>query len=98
MAVTEQLYAVPLLRPVTLIGLAAPVAVRVAPPPVQDTVYPVIGEPPSEAGAVKAIEALPLPAVAVPMVGAPGAPRGVALTADDAAPAPAELVAATVQL
>jgi hypothetical protein len=34
--------------------------------------YPVIGEPPSEPGAVKAIEALPLPAVAVPMVGAPG--------------------------
>jgi hypothetical protein len=71
-AVTEQLYAVPLLSPVTVIGLEAPVAVRVVPPPVHDAVYPLIAAPPSDQGAVKATVALPLPAVAVPMVGAPG--------------------------
>ena len=75
-----------------------PVAVRVVPPPVQEAVKPVIGEPPSDEGAVKATEALPLPAVTVPIVGAPGVPRGVALTPAEAVPAPAELVAATVQL
>ena len=32
-----------------------------------------MGEPPFEAGAVKGTDALPSPAVAVPMVGAPGA-------------------------
>jgi len=71
-AVTEQLYAVPLLSPVMVIGLEAPVAVRVVPPPVHDAVYPLIAAPPSDEGAVKATVALPLPAVAVPMVGAPG--------------------------
>jgi hypothetical protein len=36
------------------------------------TVYEVIDAPPFEAGAVNETEALALPAVAVPMVGAPG--------------------------
>lgn len=79
-------------------GLVVPLAVRVAPPPVQDTVYEVMAEPPLEAGAVKAIEALALPAAAVPMVSAPGTPRGVALTLAEALPAPEELVAVTEQL
>jgi hypothetical protein len=47
---------------------------------------------------VKAIEALALPAVAVPMVGAPGIPSGVALALAEALPAPEELVAVTEQL
>lgn len=97
-AVTEQLYAVSLVRPVTLIGLAVPVPVRVAPPPMQDTVKEVIGEPPLAAGAVKAIDALPLPTVPAPMTGAPGTPRGAALTLPEAVPAPNELVATTEQL
>ena len=37
-AVTVQVYAVPLVRPVTASGLAAPEAVRVAPPPAQEAV------------------------------------------------------------
>ena len=43
--------------------------------------------------------ALPLPAVALPMVGAPGSPDGVMLfEAFDAAPSPAAFVALTVNV
>lgn len=87
-----------MVSPVTVSGLVAPLAVRVAPPPVQDAVYVVMADPPFEAGAVKAIDALALPAVPVPMVGAPGTPSGVALTLAEALPAPEELVAVTEQL
>jgi hypothetical protein len=71
-AVTLQLYAVPLVSDVTPIGLLPPVPVRVAPPPVHDTVYAVMLAPPFDDGAVNAILADAFPAVAVPMVGAPG--------------------------
>ncbi len=55
--------------------------------------------PPSEAGAVKATEADSLPGVAVPMVGAPGAPTGVTeFEAAEAAPVPTPLVAVTVKV
>ena len=55
--------------------------------------------PPSEAGAVKATEADPLPGVAVPMVGAPGTVAGVTeLEAAEAAPVPVPLVAVTVNV
>jgi hypothetical protein len=58
---------------VTLIGLAVAVPVRVVwPVAVQVAVYPVIVAPPFELGAVNAMEAEALPAVAVPIVGAPG--------------------------
>ena len=53
-----------------MIGLAAPVPV--APPGLAVTVYPVMLEPPLDAGAVNVIEACVSPAVAVPMEGAPG--------------------------
>lgn len=53
-------------------GLALPEPVAEAPLAVQVAVYEVIGEVPVELGAMKPIEALELPAVAVPMVGAPG--------------------------
>jgi hypothetical protein len=59
----------------------------------------VIGAPPSNAGAEKAMEAETLPRVAVTAVGASGAPAG--LTEPDAAdsgPKPTELVAATVKV
>lgn len=52
-----------------------------------------------EAGAVKLTVACPLPGVAVPMVGAPGAVAGVAaLEAADAGPVPIALVAVTVKV
>jgi hypothetical protein len=55
--------------------------------------------PPLEAGAVKETVAWPLPAVAVPMVGAPGTVAGVMLLdAAEAAPAPMLLVAVTVKV
>jgi hypothetical protein len=60
----------------------------------------VIGLPPLLAGAVKATVALALPAVAVPMVGAPGtvvADGVTLLDAAEAGPVPTELVAVTVK-
>jgi len=52
-----------------------------------------------DAGGVKATLACALPAVAVPMVGAPGTVAGVTLLeAADTSPAPAMLCAATVQV
>jgi hypothetical protein len=63
-------YAVPLLKPETVIGDELPVAV--APPGLAVTVYPVIAEPPFSAGAEKDTDAEPLPAVALTLVGASG--------------------------
>ena len=60
----------PLVSPVTVIGLAVPVAV--SPPGLDVTVYPVMAAPPLFVGAVKLTVACAMPAVAVPMVGAPG--------------------------
>ena len=58
-----------------------------------------IGLPPLEAGGVKATEAESLPAVAVPMVGAPGTVAGVAeLEAAEAGPVPTPLMAITVKV
>jgi hypothetical protein len=55
---------------VTVIGLVVPVPVN--PPGLEVAVYPVIAEPPLLAGAVNVTVACPFPAVAVPIVGAPG--------------------------
>ena len=57
-------------------------------------------DPPLSAGAVQVTEACALPAVAVPIVGAPGTVAGVTeLLADDAAlVVPAPLVAVTVKV
>jgi hypothetical protein len=67
---------VPTVNPVTVIGDPEPVAV--IPPELAVTVYPVIAEPPLSAGAVKVTVALALePAVAVPIVGAPGTVFGI---------------------
>lgn len=54
-AVTLNLYAVPLFRPVTVMGLAAAVAVIF--PGLDVTVYEIIGLPPFDAGGVKLIVA-----------------------------------------
>src|SRR5579872_4148095 len=69
-AVTVKVYAWPLVRPPTVIGLLAPDWWRL--PGVEVTVYEVMGAPPSEAGAVKLTVAWALPAVAEAPVGAPG--------------------------
>jgi len=51
------------------------------------------------AGAVKATDACSLPAIAVPMAGAPGTVKGVTeLEGAEAAPVPALLVAVTVKV
>ena len=69
-AVTVKVYAVPLVKPVTTIGDEAPVPVK--PPGVEVTVYPVIAEPPSDAGVVNATETCVFPLVAEPIIGASG--------------------------
>ena len=56
-----------------------------------------IAEPPLLAGAVNATLALALPAVTVPIVGAPGTVRGVTDAELDAALDPTALFALTVQ-
>ena len=56
-----------------------------------------MAEPPVELGAVKATLACALPEVTFPMVGAPGAARGITEAPAEATPVPAELVAVTVQ-
>jgi hypothetical protein len=69
-AVTVKVYAVPFVKPLTVIGEEAPVPVT--PPGLEVTVYPVIALDPTYVGAVKVIDACALPPVAVPIVGAPG--------------------------
>jgi hypothetical protein len=58
-----------------------------------------MGAPPVFVGAVKLTEAVVLPAVAVPIPGAPGTVAGITpLEAFDAVPVPAPLVAVTVKV
>jgi hypothetical protein len=94
-AVTVKVYAVPFVSPETVIGLAPvpvsepgdEVAVNVVMvlPPVAPAVYPTVAEP--------------LPAVAVPIVGAPGTVVAVMLfEAEEAAEVPIALVAVTVNV
>ena len=98
-AVTVKVYAVPLVSPLTVIDVHGAVQLPVIPDGDEVAVYAVIVEPPSLAGAVKATVACALPAVAAPIVGAPGGPRGVALLdALDAGPVPTEFVAVTVNV
>src|SRR5215831_16053642 len=52
-AVTVNVYAVPLVRPVTVAVVVLPLVLAVSPPGADVTVYPVIALPPLEAGAVQ---------------------------------------------
>ena len=70
-AVTTNVYAVPLVKPLTTTDVA-PEIVAVAPPGVAVAVYEVIGEPPLFEGATHDTVAAPFPATAVTAVGAPG--------------------------
>jgi hypothetical protein len=95
-AVTVNVYDVPLLSPLTMQG--DPMQGRL--PPDQITVYPVMALP-LGFGAVQLTVAWLLPAVAVTPVGAPGAPGAVGVTALDGADAgldPYEFVAVTVNV
>jgi hypothetical protein len=88
-----------LVRPLTVALVAGAATVVDSPPGVEVTVYSVMALPPSEAGAVQEMLALALPAVAVPMVGAPGTVIGVTeLEASEAALLPTALVATTVKV
>src|SRR3989344_4569618 len=78
-AVTVKVYAWPLVSPVTTIGELAP-ATGATSGGLTVTVYPVMDEPPMSVGAVNATDAWVSPAMAVPMVGAPGT---MALTVKD---------------
>jgi len=97
-AVTVNVYAVPLVRPVT-VAVVAPVVVAVLPPGLEIAVYPVTGEPPLLAGAVHDTTAAALLGVADTPVGAPGTVLGVTgVLAADAVEVPAALVAVTVNV
>jgi len=95
-AVTVNVYAVPLVSPVIVHPRVA--VAQLAPPGDAVAVYPVIGLPPVDDGAVHVRATWPLPAVGVRPAGAPGAVAGVADTGDDAGPVPAAFVAVTVKL
>ena len=92
-ATTVQVYGVPLVSPLTMTGDIVPPLLM----PPQVAVYPVMGLP-LAAGAVNATLICALPAAAVPMVGAPGTVKGVALALADAALLPAAFVAMIVQV
>jgi hypothetical protein len=96
-AVTVNVYAVPLTRPVTVIG--EPLLEAVNPPVFEVAVYVVIADPPLLAGAVNETVAEPLPATAVTLVGAPGVVAGVTeFEVLDGVLVPFALVAVTVKV
>jgi hypothetical protein len=79
-----------------VIGDAPPEAVW---PPLEVTVYVVMAEPPLLTGALNVIVASPLPAVAVPIVGASGTVAGTTeLLVPDAVLVPMLFVAVTVKV
>jgi hypothetical protein len=91
---TVNVYAVPSVRPVIVIGLPVPVAVR--PPGEAVIVYEVIDDPCPE-GAVNATVASPVAVGTAPtLVGAAGVPGITALDGADVGPVPTALVAVTV--
>ena len=69
-AITVKVYAVPLVKPVTIIGDEVPVPVKL--PGFEVAVYPEIEEPPSDAGVVNATETCIFPLVVEPIIGASG--------------------------
>ena len=100
-AVTRNVYATPFVNPVyTQIVLEIfEQAGGVATTGDDVTVYPVIAEPPVDAGAVQLTVASKEPATAVTPVGAPGTVTGVTeLDAAEDGPAPFALIATTVNV
>jgi len=96
-AITVKVYAIPFVRPVTVRGLVVPVTVF--PSGDEVTVYPVIADPPFDAGAVKLNIASIFPAVAVTFVGTPGTADGVtAVEAVEGKLLPFTFIATTVKV
>jgi hypothetical protein len=97
-ATTVNVYAVPAVNPVTVIGEDVPDAV--IPPGLEVTVYPVIAVPPFALGAVNGTETEVADAiVGIPIIGAPGTILGVIETeADEGVEVPALVVAVTVNV
>src|SRR5664280_338319 len=97
-ALTVNVYAVPLVRPVS-VAWVAPVVVAARPPGEAVTVYWVTAAPPLLLGAVQDTTAAVLPGVAATRVGAPGTVFGVTTAlASEAGELPAALVVFTVNL
>ena len=88
-----------MLRPVTVTVRVPLDQLAVAPPGLAVTVYPVIGDPPSEDGGAQVTVAWALPAVAETLVGAPGTVIGVtAADNSDAGLVPRAFIAVTVKV
>jgi hypothetical protein len=97
-ALTVNVYDVPLVRPVIVADSVVPPTVTVA-PLLARTVYDVIAAPPLAVGADHVTVADVLPAVADTDVGAPGTVAGTtAFDGTDAGPGPALLAAVTVNV
>jgi hypothetical protein len=83
----------------TVIDVQGAEQVPVMPDGDEVVVKSVIADPPLEAGGVKLTLAWPLPAVATPIVGAPGTETGITLfEAAEGAPGPCALVPVTVNV
>jgi len=95
-AVTVNVYEVPLVRPLT-VQVSTPNAVQNAFPGLAVTVYRVIAERPSLAGAFHETTALLAPNVATTAVGASGTVVRTTVTESEAALVPALLTATTVK-
>ena len=86
------------MRPVT-VHVVAPVVVQVRPPGEAVTVYPVMADPSSDAGAVHDTVACSCPATAVTAVGTVGTSAGVTdPVVFDGGESPAAFVALTVKV
>ena len=97
MAVTVNVTAVPLVRPVTVAVRTFPTVTAL--PDDGVTVYPVIAEPPFDAGALQETIADALPATAETPVGAPGTVAGVtAADAEESEELPTAFVAFTLNV
>src|SRR5689334_11689887 len=98
-ATTVNVYAVPFVRPFTCALVAAPSTSTVTPSGADVIAYPVIGEPPSLAGADHITVALESAAIATTLVGAAGGPSGVTVSDGvDGALSPTAFVATTVNV
>ena len=95
-AVTVNVYDVPRVRPEQ--DAVSPVTTHDPPAGDEVTVYPVIGEPPSEEGATHDTTADPLPATAVTNVGADGTVAGITALLTPAAEEPARFCAVTLNV
>ena len=76
-ATTLNVYAMPLVRPLTMHDVAGALTVQLPPDGEEVTVYEVTAEPPFNEGGAKETVALPAPATAETFVGALGALAGV---------------------